>query len=244
MMSAWRSKDHHKVGGGPNHWWVAGWSLLLALCSLPVLQEGAQAEWYLGAYGGVTMPHATGFRQPSSSVHTNFSSDLNFSNGAIGGVKFGNYFLAGGLFESKWVGLEAEVLYARPSFQSQTLTADSTSTAASSGPSLTAVIPHTGLGMLGGTLNVMFRYPGMYILPYVGVGLGGVHFSSAETGLGSVDSNKLLVNLMVGLEVKLTEQFGVLVEFKHLISNFEFQSGNNTSTFQTENLVGGLAWHF
>jgi len=195
------------------------------------------------------MPHATGFRQPSSSVHTTFSSNLDFSNGAIGGLKLGNYFLGGGLFENKWVGLEAEVLYARPSFRSETLTADNTSTGASSsgssnGSSLTAAIPHTGLGMLGGTLNVMFRYPGVYVLPYAGVGLGGVHFSSAETGLGAVNANKLLVNLMVGMELKLTEQFGVLVEFKHLISNFDFQSGHNTSTFQTENIVGGLTWHF
>lgn len=235
-------KDTHSVFLGPSRLSVAMCGLLLTLC---VGLDSAQAEWYLGAYGGVTMPHATGFRQPSSSVHTTFSSNLTFDNGSIAGVKFGNYFLSGGLFESKWVGLEAEVLYARPSFRAQTLTADNTGTGgASNGPSITAVVPHTGLGMLGGTLNVMFRYPGMYVLPYVGVGLGGVHFSSAETGLGAVNSNKLLVNLMVGMEVKLTEQFGVLVEFKHLISNFEFQSGNNTSTFQTENIVGGLTWHF
>ena len=235
-------KDTHSVFRSPSRLWIALCGLLLALCVVP---DGAQSEWYLGAYGGVTMPHATGFRQPSSSVHTSFSSTLNFNNGGIGGVKLGNYFLAGGLFENKWVGLEAEVLYARPSFRSQTLTADNTTTGGSStGPALTATIPHTGLGMLGGTLNVMFRYPGMHVLPYVGVGLGGVHFSSDETGLGTVNANKLLVNLMVGMEVKLTEQFGVLAEFKHLISNFEFQSGNNTSTFQTENIVGGLTWHF
>ena len=235
-------KHAHNVLLGPTRLPVAICSVLLTLC---VGLDSAQAEWYLGAYGGVTMPHATGFRQPSSSVHTTFSSNLTFDNGSIAGVKFGNYFLGGGLFESKWVGLEAEVVYARPSFRAQTLTADNTGTGtASSGASLTAVVPHTGLGMLGGTLNVMFRYPGMYVLPYTGVGLGGVHFSSSETGLGAVNSNKLLVNLMVGMEVKLTEQFGMLVEFKHLISNFEFQSGNNTSTFQTENIVGGLTWHF
>ena len=225
---------------GAHPWSVAIGCLLLLLGSP---RDGVQAEWYLGAYGGVTIPQATGFRQPSSSVHTDFPSDLHFKDGPIAGVKLGNYFLAGGLFNNPWVGLEAEVLYAHPSFRPDTLTATSTGSSPG-GFSLTAVIPPTSLAMLGGTANVMFRIPGTHVLPYVGIGVGGAHFSSADTGLGAVRSTDILLNLMIGMELKVTERVGVLVEFKHLLSNFEFQSGHNTSVFQMENVVGGVAWHF
>ncbi|WP_447985745.1 outer membrane beta-barrel protein [Nitrospira sp. Nam74] len=213
---------------------------LLGLWSLAPQLRPVEAEWYLGAYGGVTMPQDTGFRQLSGTVHTQFFSDFTFSNGAIGGLKFGNYFLAGGLFDDKWVGLEADVFYAHPSFQPQTMTGMNTVT----GASVVATVPHTGLGMLGGTLNLVMRYPGTYLKPYIGGGVGGVHFSASETGFGPVNSTNILGSLMVGIQVTFTDHIGVLAEFKHLMSDFQFASGQHTSAFQAENIIGGLVWHF
>ena len=59
-----------------------------------------------------------------------------------------------------------------------------------------------------------------------------------------MSSTDILLHLIVGMELKLTERLAVLVEFRHVLSNFEFQSGHNTSGFQMENVVGGMAWHF
>lgn len=112
------------------------------------------------------------------------------------------------------------------------------------GASVVATVPHTSLGMLGGALNLVLRYPGTYLKPYIGAGLGGAHFSAGETGFGTINSTNILTNLMVGIHVTFTDHLGLLVEFKHFISDFQFQTGQHTAAFQTENIVGGLVWRF
>ena len=86
-----------------------------------LLTTTAQAEWYVGGYGGISVPGGLSNTTVSDAtlgggVTDARINDLELKSGILGGVK-GGYF-----FESRpWLGIEADLYTLKPDVKEQTL---------------------------------------------------------------------------------------------------------------------------
>ena len=92
--------------------------------------------------------------------------------------------------------------------------------------------------------NVVARYPGKILQPYVGVGAGAFYFKSS----GQIAGSQVVpgLNAAAGLKILATEEWGFFLEGKYNlaeISNLDptFGLSGDYSAFSG---VAGLAYHF
>ena len=134
-----------------------------------LLTTTAQAEWYLGGYGGIVAPG--GFSNVTVSnptlgggVTDAHLNDLTLKSGLLEGAK-GGYF-----FESRpWLGVETDLYTLKPDVKQQTIvggTASGRVFADSIGPS--------SLRLSVWAVNLIIRSPSMseVFQPYGGIGYG------------------------------------------------------------------------
>ena len=105
-----------------------------------MLATTAQAEWYVGGYGGISIPGALSNITVSDTtlgggVTNARINDLALESGLLGGVK-GGYF-----FESRpWLGIETDLYTMKPDVKQQTIVGGT-----SSGSVFAANMPTTSL---------------------------------------------------------------------------------------------------
>lgn len=234
----------------------------------------SQAEWYFGGYGGYSNPGslrnvqmpALGEQRAQSEFPTFVpgnangdtltnslrTSDVLLKNSAIFGGKFGYFFKDEGL---SWLGVELEVFTTRPDIKAQTLTTTLDATYSPKNPTglnPPSTITRTGtlqldesrLRLVTAAFNLIARYPGDVLQPYVGVGAGAFYFSSN----GQIDGRRFVpgLNLLSGLKILVTEEFGFFVEGKFTRATIPqldptFGLRGEYSAF---NAVAGVAFHF
>jgi hypothetical protein len=156
---------------------------------------------YVAIFGG--MNFSAGFRSNDltfmgvQGTGSNLSSDPGF----IGGLKVGSYF------GNSPFGVEAESYYSQLSVPTQT------GVISGPGGSVSAVW-NGGTGHVWTAAgNLLLRYPGTQIQPYVGVGGAFVYYwdsfrSATAPGL----------NLLGGVRAKITDDISLFGEFKYLYS--------------------------
>ena len=192
-------------------------------------------------------------------VTQNFkTSDLSLENSPIFGAKAGFFLDAPAL---KWLGFELEAFTSKPNIKQQTLQTnqDITFTPGSLAncQAFTTDCPETrilngqlsvmdsSLRVTAIALNVIARYPGTFLQPYVGVGGGAFYFDSS----GQIDGRQVVpgLNLQAGLKVLATEEWGFFVEGKYNYAGFTNLDPGGfglSGVYSAINIVGGVAYHF
>ena len=126
----------------------------------------ADAEWYVGGYGGISIPGSLSNVTVSDAtlgggVTNARLNDLELKSGLLGGVK-GGYF-----FEKRpWLGIETDLYTQNPDVKQQTVVGGT-----SSGSVFAGNMPITSLRLTVWTLNLIIRSPSMsdVFQPYGGL---------------------------------------------------------------------------
>ena len=191
----------------------------------------SSAERYIAAFGGVSLAqsftkvHGTG---DDASVQL---SNLALKRTGIGGLKLG--FSPAG---AKWFALETEAFYSTPHIKQQTLTA----TGAGGTASTDAPGSHTRVTTWA--FNWIIRYPGEWVQPYAGAGLGIFWGHIADSPSSSDTSFGL--NALAGLRVKMGQHLVAFSEYKYNRASFDFTNADLHVLYQAHYVVGGLGWSF
>ena len=219
--------------------WITG--VLLLAWSIPMsglLTTEAQAEWYVGGYGGIAAPGGlsnTTVSNPTlgGGVTDGRINDLALKSGLLGGVK-GGYF-----FESRpWLGIETDLYTLKPDVKQQTIvggTASGRVFADSIGP-----IPFR---LSVWAVNLIIRSPSMseVFQPYGGIGYGLFFATGSEGGLQNTQINPGF-QFVAGARYVLTPEWAFFGEFKY--NNTEIRFNGIKGHYDSQNFVGGLMWHF
>jgi hypothetical protein len=248
-------------------------AVLLFLFLFPLSPHHSRAEWYVGGYGGynfsnsltdTTMP-LLGERQAqaafpafnpaqgdtlTSSLET---SDISLKNSAIFGGKVGYFFADEGL---KWLGLELEAFTTEPTIKRQSVTTNLVATFSprvvlppfsvpqTISQTSTLQLDESHMRLITVAFNVVARYPGKVIQPYIGVGAGAFYFNSS----GQISGRQVVpgLNAQAGIKVFLTEEWGFFVEGKYNYATInELDSTFGLSgVYSAYSGVGGIAYHF
>ena len=240
---------------------------------MAISPQQSNAEWYVGGYGGYSMPgklrdvqlpllgerqalaQFPGFNAINGDRLTSSlsGSDISLKSSAIFGGKAGYFFKDEGF---SWLGVEVEAFTSQPTIKQQTV---STTLDATFVPKVTAppVVPATisqpgtlqleesSMRLVTVAVNLMARYPGEVFQPYVGIGGGGFYFSSS----GQIDGRQVVpgLNAQLGLKVRATEEWGLFVEGKYnyaTITNLDPAGFGFSGVYSAFNAVAGIAYHF
>jgi opacity protein-like surface antigen len=254
--------------------------LLALLTPFVLFAPQAYAETYVAGQFGATFPVdglSNGDLTSTSAPFQNglVSGTVNFPSGStvsdqslttsfMFGGKIGHYFT-----KARWFGLEAEIFYSTPHIKQQDLKlqADTpfTFTPTGGGPSTSLgnqlppvgspplVIPGANFSVLTiAPLNLMFRYPGYRLQPYIGVGPGifiaRIKDSSITQGEDSQSSTKLGLNTLIGVKYYLTRHVSAFAEGKYNYVRFNFEENPNffgfDATYSPISVSFGIAYHF
>ena len=191
----------------------------------------SSSEVYIAAFGGVSLAqsftkvHGTG---EDASVQL---SNLALKRTGIGGLKLG--FSPAG---AKWFALETEAFYSSPHLKQQTITATG------AGGTLSADAPGSHTRVTTWAFNWIIRYPGEWIQPYAGAGLG-IFWGHISDSPSSSDTSFGL-NALAGLRVKMGQHLVAFSEYKYNRASFDFTNADLHVLYQAHYVVGGLGWSF
>ncbi len=246
-------------------------SLLTIFTQNMLVTPTAQAESYVAGQFGATFPgnglSDGDLTSTSALVQTgtvNFPSGTTVSDQSLKtsfmlGGKIGHYFS-----RARWLGLEAEIFYSTPHIKQQDITIRSgtpfTLTPSGGGPSIPLGNEFTAVGVQGANfsvltiapLNLMFRYPGNRLQPYIGIGPGifiaSIKVPAITQGDNSQSSTKLGVNTLIGVRYFLTRHVSAFAEGKYNYVRFNFEENPNffgfNATYSPINVAFGVSYHF
>jgi opacity protein-like surface antigen len=250
-------------------------SLLTIFTQNMLVTPTAQAESYVAGQFGATFPGnglSNGDLTSTSAPYQNgaTSGTVNFPSGStvddqslktsfmLGG-KIGHYFS-----KARWLGLEAEIFYSTPHIKQQDITFRSgtpfTFTPSGGGPNTSLGNELTAVGIPGANFhvltiapfNLMFRYPGNRLQPYIGIGPGifiaRIKDPSITQGDNSQSSTKLGLNTLIGVRYFLTRHVSAFAEGKYNYVRFDFAENPNffgfNATYTPINVAFGVSYHF
>jgi hypothetical protein len=186
---------------------------LLLVCTIAVssfLPTSAQAEWYVGAYGGLNNPGAFSNATLSSTtlgggVTDARINDLELQSGLMGGVKAGYFFVA-----RPWLGLEADVYTLKPEVKQQVIVGGTSSRTV-----FADNIPAIPLRLTVVAFNIVIRSPSMgdIFQPYGGMGYGLFLATSSKDGISNSHVSPGF-QLVAGARILLTPTWALFGEFK------------------------------
>jgi opacity protein-like surface antigen len=219
--------------------------LVAVLGQLPPTKAADEGpEFYVAAYGGLTIPQSLKEVQ-SSGVTPEFTfSNLDLKDSAVFGGKLG-FFLPG---RDRWSGVEAEFFYTNPHIKQQNVT----TTIPSVGFSSTDPFPGAHVRVAALAVNWIIRYPGAWFQPYIGVGPGlfwgrisGNDPNAAGNNFGTGSDTAIGLNALGGARIFLSQRVALFGEYKYNRVNFDFGGDLQVEAlYQAQHIVGGLLLHF
>lgn len=212
--------------------------------SLTSSQTGSSTpEYYVSGYGGYAFSGSLKNLEYTGLLEGVNLGDIKHNGGGFFGGKFGAYM------HDSYFGAEVEAFYARLSIPNQTLSVSGTARNFGVPVSGSAILPSSDQNLYGGALNILLRYPGKVLQPYVGIGLAIVHLEN--TGGADSSSTSPGLSALAGIRAKVTERISVFGEFKYIYSSFEFknlqgapQGTGLKGDLNIPTLVGGVAFNF
>jgi opacity protein-like surface antigen len=252
---------------------IGTWVVILALIATSNISD-SYAETYIAGQFGVTLPSvpwnglsdggltSSSVAFPTGTVNLPSGttiSDQSLKESFMFGGKIGHYFS-----RARWFGIEAEVFYSHPHLKQQDITLHSDApftftpsgggASSSLGNALTFTnVPGVNFSVLTiAPLNLMFRYPGTRLQPYIGVGPGifiaRIHDPSITQGDSSQSSTKFGLNALVGLRYYFTRNLSAFGEGKFNYVRFSFAENSNffgfDATYSPNQASFGLSVHF
>lgn len=213
---------------------AGAWCLVIALMS----QAGpASAEWYVAGTAGINFADRINSVAGTGSLAGAQGPfvDFDLANSITYGAKAG-YFLGHG-----WFGIEGEVLHTTPHIKA--FNDDSTTPAFDPVPGF-----HFRLTTIGA--NIIVRYPGRTIQPYMGAGVGAAIARIGNTNTVRSNTDAAVAwNVLLGLRAFLTPQIAVFTEYKHTGATLHFDQafgplGGFAGNYRAQHILGGVSYHF
>jgi len=187
-------------------------------------------ERYVAAFGGVSLA------QSFTKVHgTGEDASINFSNLSLKGTGIGGLKLGFSPSTAKWMAIETELFYSSPHIKQQNITATGSISSTDS-------FPGAHIRMATWAFNWILRYPGEWVQPYAGAGLGIFWGRISDTPSSSDTSPGL--NALAGVRVKLGQHLVAFSEYKYNRASFDFSNADFHVLYQAHYVVGGLGWSF
>ena len=191
------------------------------------------------------------------------TSDVSLKNSPIFGGKVGYFFTQEKL---PWFGIEVEAFSSNPKIKTQTLDTvheisyqpNTPASAAQCNPPAiplpncpgfvinksTLALQESSLRVTTVAFNLLARYPGRFLQPYAGIGVGAFYFTSS----GQINGHQFApgLNTQVGLKFLVTEEWGLFTEGKYNLANVSnldptFGLSGMYSIFH---LVAGVSYQF
>lgn len=209
--------------------------LLLALWML-AWSETSRAEWYIAGQGGYQFPQDLADVRGTGSFSGVTSSNLDLNNQAAFGVKFGRFAND----TLRWLGLEFDFSHSDANIAEQGLTTSAPILGITQQNGRT---PGVGLSVSHMTMNIIARYPGSQVQPYVGVG-GGLGLSLLRTAPQDATDLYPVFNVLIGVRMFMTKRVAFFTEYKHAWAMVEFSDNRFEGDLRTNWFMGGLAYHF
>jgi len=207
--------------------------IILTVLTLTFLPTLLQAEWYVAGQAGYSKPNDLKDVKGVDSNSGITFSDLDLKDALGYGIKLGYYFPD----NLNWLGVEFETFTSNPHIKQQdvkaTVGGSSTTLNDLAGSHFRVVTP---------AINIMFRFPGYYVEPYAGVGIGAFwgRISDSE---GSDNDLSPGVNAIGGIRFYFNNEFSVFTEYKYNYTKFKFEDSFK-ATYSSHGLYGGLSFHF
>ena len=204
---------------------VLAW-LLIATFGIP---GPASAEMYVAGTVGVNFAdRITGISGTNGREGTIFTPDFDLKNSISYGAKLG-YFA-----EHSWLGVEGEILQTTPHIKNL-----------DDAPGI-----HLSLTTLG--VNLLARYPGRTLQPYVGAGVGTVIARLDHSAVGGIRSNTSVSggwNVLAGLRAFVTPYVAVFTEYKYTGTTLRFDDafvtgGGFEGIYRAQHVLVGISYHF
>lgn len=191
------------------------------------------------------------------------TSDVSLKSSAMYGGKVGYFF---DNLKLPWLGVEAEVFTTTPNIKAQTVETshqityqpndpDSVSNCslpvpptprcpASVSNKSTLSLGESDLRVMTFALNLVARYPGSVVQPYVGVGVGAFYFLSS----GQIDGRQFVpgLNAQFGLKYLATQHWALFAEGKYNLAHVSTldQTFGISGLYSIFHVAAGAAYHF
>jgi hypothetical protein len=203
---------------------------------MPAWSDTSRAEWYIAGQGGYQFPQELANVRGTGNFGGVTSNDLDLNNQAAFGLKAGRFF-HGGL---RWLGLEFDFSHSDANIAEQGVTAGAPILGVTQQNGRT---PGVGLSVNHMTVNLIARYPGARIQPYIGVG-GGLGLSRLRTTPQDETDVYPVFNELIGTKVFMTKHVAFFTEYKHARATVEFADNHFDGDLRTNWFLGGFAYHF
>ncbi|MBX3345563.1 MAG: outer membrane beta-barrel protein [Nitrospira sp.] len=204
-------------------------------------QDGEKTEWYVSIYLQGSRP----LNRPVRLQEDPFAN-TDVQGGLGGGLKVG-FFPA---FTGRFVGLEAELSGLDGKVNAPTATTGGVTRSA-----------NFRLQSINAMANVLLRYPGEVIQPYIGVGAGlsggfARDLNLQHTSIGTVHENAadgaFAYQFIGGLRANVGERLFLFTEYKYFVANYQWESelanGSRGPSFTLNSrmhvIAGGIGFHF
>ncbi|MCP9450863.1 MAG: porin family protein [Nitrospira sp.] len=190
------------------------------------------------------------------------TSDVSLKSSAMYGGKVGYFF---DNLKLPWLGVEAEIFTTTPTIKAQTVDTSHQITYQPNTPATatqcadiapppncpksvssrsTLSLGESDLRVITFALNLIARYPGSVIQPYVGVGVGGFYF----IGSGQIDGRQFVpgLNAQFGLKYLATQHWALFAEGKYNLAHVSTldQTFGISGLYSIFHVAAGAAYHF
>ena len=206
----------------------------IGFASIIVVTSPVSAEMYVAGQAGVNFAdriNAIGGTGPQAGVAGPLA-DFDLQNSITYGAKVG-YFPG-----HSWYGIEGEVFHTTPHIKALPATAS------------LAADPGIHLRVTTVGVNVIARYPGRMLQPYVGAGIGAAIARIGDTPTVRSDSDVAVAwNVLAGLRTFITPKIAIFGEYKYTGATLKFEGafgpdGGFSGNYRAQHILGGLSYHF
>ena len=212
--------------------------LLASEILISLFAATAKAEWYVGAYGGLSYPGAFSnvtLSDPTlgGGVSGARVNDLELKSTLAGGVKAGYFFS-----DRPWLGVETDVFTLKPDVKQQDVVGGK-----AGGPVFVEALPRIPLRLTTWAANLVIRSPSLSntFQPYGGMGYALFIANSSQAGESNIHLSHGF-NMFAGARYVLTEKWALFGEFKFNRTTLRFSEIRGEYGAQT--FVFGVMWHF
>ena len=219
--------------------------LLALLIPIVLFTPQAYGESYVAGQFGVTLPQSLGNGTATQDGIGGLDiSDQSLKSSALVGAKLGHYFT-----KARWMGIETGLSYTTPHVEEGSITF--------SGPGGSVTSPTlSGLSqrIITWDIDVIFRYPGYRLQPYLGIG-PSLYFASLNgpTAPPGQSATSIGFNVEGGLRYYITRRWALFGEGKYNWARMDYSSNHSDpnadpfgfrATYSALGLSLGISYHF
>jgi opacity protein-like surface antigen len=220
-------------------------SLLALLVPIVLIAPQAYAETYVAGQFGVTLPQSLSNGTVTQDGFGGLDiSDQPLKSSAMLGAKLGHYFA-----RARWIGIETGVSYSTPHIKEGSLIFSGPGGSATT-PSLSGVHQR----IITWDADVIFRYPGYRLQPYIGIG-PSLYFANlmGPTAPPGQSATSIGFNAEGGVQYYLTRKWTLFGEGKYNYTLMNYSSNHSDpnadpfgfrATYSAFTLSIGIGYHF